>query len=206
MRERERERERVRERVNGRRMRLRRMLAGVRLVAVAVLVLAVAVTGCIQPATRVADGEAVPSYEARDLDGRTVDLRSLRGEVVLLNVWATWCFPCRREMSAFEQLHRELGGRGLRIVAVSIDAMNAERDVREFVDEYDLTFDILHDPAQQVTRVFSTIGVPETFLIGADGRLRRHWMGRIDPHAENIRAPIREAMLEAAAVGIAAPR
>jgi cytochrome c biogenesis protein CcmG, thiol:disulfide interchange protein DsbE len=202
MRERERERMRERERVNHRGAgRLRGMLAGARLLALAVLVV-----GCVQPATRVAEGEAVPSYEAQDLAGRTVDLRSLRGEVVLLNVWATWCFPCRREMPAFEQLHRELGGRGLRIVAVSIDAVNADRDIREFVDEYDLTFDILHDPGQQVTRDFNTIGVPETFLIGADGRLRRHWMGRIDPHAENIRAPIREAMREAAAVGIATPR
>lgn len=194
----ERERARVRDRVNP---AVRRRLRGVW-----VPVLAVLLSGCLQPAGRVAEGETVPSYEARDLDGRTVQLRSLRGEVVLLNVWATWCFPCRREMPALERLHRELGGSGLRIIAVSVDAGNAARDIRDFVDEHDLTFDILHDPAQQVARDFSTIGVPETFLIGADGRLRRHWLGRIDPHAENVRGPIREAMLEAAGGGVARAR
>lgn len=199
---RSRERERVRNRVNPAGMgRLMGVIRGVWVPALAVLL-----AGCLQPAGRVAEGETVPSYEARDLDGRTVQVRSLRGEVVLLNVWATWCFPCRREMPALERLHRELGDRGLRIIAVSVDAGNAARDIREFVDEHDLTFDILHDPAQQVARDFSTIGVPETFLIGADGRLRRHWLGRIDPHAENVRGPIREAMLEAAGGGVARAR
>lgn len=164
-----------------------------------VAALSLVLVGCVEPAGRVAVGERVPSLMARDLEGRAVELRSLRGEVVVLNVWATWCFPCRREMPALERLHRELGDHGLRVVAVSIDAPNAVRDIREFIDDYDLTFDILHDAAQQVARDLSTIGVPETFLIGADGRLRRHWIGRIDPDAENIRAPIREAMREAGA-------
>jgi cytochrome c biogenesis protein CcmG, thiol:disulfide interchange protein DsbE len=153
-----------------------------------------ATAACVEPPGRVAVGERVQSYAARDLEGRTLDLSDLRGEVVLLNVWATWCFPCRREMPALERLHRELGGRGLRIVAVSIDAANAVRDIRQFVDEYGLTFDILHDPAQDVTRHFNTIGVPETFLIDAQGRLQRHWLGRIDPQGESVRGPILEAM------------
>jgi cytochrome c biogenesis protein CcmG, thiol:disulfide interchange protein DsbE len=156
--------------------------------------LALALTACVEPPGRVAVGERVPSYAARDLDGRTVDLHDLRGEVVLLNVWATWCFPCRREMPALERLHQELGDRGLRIVAVSIDAANAVRDVREFVEEYGLTFDILHDPARDVTRHFNTIGVPETFLIDAQGRLQRHWLGRIDPQSESVRGAVVDVM------------
>jgi cytochrome c biogenesis protein CcmG, thiol:disulfide interchange protein DsbE len=165
------------------------------LAAAAVLLLA----GCLEPPARLAVGERVPAYAATDLDGRRLALRDVRGEVVLLNVWATWCFPCRREMPALEQLHREWSGHGLRIIAVSIDGASAERDVREFVEEYGLTFDILHDAAKDVTRAFNTIGVPETFLIDAEGRLRRHWLGRIDPHAENVRGPVGEALRERAA-------
>jgi peroxiredoxin len=155
---------------------------------------------CREVPANVTVGERVPAYSGRDLDGRTVDLRDLRGEVVLLNIWATWCFPCRREMPALEQLHREWSGSGLRIVAVSIDPATAGREIQDFVEEYGLTFDIVHDPAQDVAQAFRTIGVPETFLIDAEGRLRRHWMGRIDPHAEGIRSPIREAMREAASL------
>ncbi|HSJ05076.1 MAG TPA: TlpA disulfide reductase family protein [Longimicrobiales bacterium] len=155
---------------------------------------ALAASACVEPPGRVAVGERVPSYSARDLEGRSVELRELRGEVVLLNVWATWCFPCRREMPALERLHRELGDRGLRIVAVSIDAASATRDIREFVEEHGLTFDILHDPAQDVTRHFNTIGVPETFLIDAQGRLRLHWLGRIDPQGESVRGAVLDAM------------
>jgi peroxiredoxin len=173
--------------------RVRRVIAGVA-VAVGLMVL----PGCTEVPEKVAVGDKVPAFTGRDLDGQKLDLRSLRGEVVLLNVWATWCFPCRREMPALEQLHRDWSGSGLRIVAVSIDAANAGRDIREFVAEHGLTFDIVHDPGQDVTRAFRTIGVPETFLIDAEGRLRRHWLGRIDPHSENVRAPIREVMREAA--------
>jgi cytochrome c biogenesis protein CcmG, thiol:disulfide interchange protein DsbE len=167
-----------------------------RAAAVLALLAALAAAGCVDAPASVAVGEPVPSFAAKDLDGHAVDLRDLRGEVVLLNVWATWCFPCRREMPAFEELHRELGDQGLRIVAVSVDAAGATSDIRDFVHEYDLSFDILHDPARHVSRAFQTIGVPETFLIDARGRLRRHWIGRIDPRADGIRSPIVEALTE----------
>jgi cytochrome c biogenesis protein CcmG, thiol:disulfide interchange protein DsbE len=158
------------------------------------VVLALAVTLGCEVQREVEVGRRVPDFSASTLERETVSLAELRGEVVLLNVWATWCFPCRREMPAFEELHRELAAAGLRIIAVSIDAPGARGDILDFVREYDLTFDILHDPAKQVTRTFSTIGVPETFLIGADGRLVRHWMGRIDPHAPGVRGVIEDAL------------
>jgi cytochrome c biogenesis protein CcmG, thiol:disulfide interchange protein DsbE len=177
-------------------MRAIRRASGVAMLLLAGLLLA----GCMDVPAQVAVGEHAPPFSGRDLAGAQVDLRELRGEVVLLNVWATWCFPCRREMPALEQLHRDWSGNGLRVVAVSIDAATAARDIRDFVAEHDLTFDIVHDPAQDITQAFQTIGVPETFLIDADGRLRRHWIGRIDPHSESVRGPIREVMQEASAV------
>jgi peroxiredoxin len=169
-----------------------------RVIALATVLPAVALSGCIEPPERVAVGERVPAYAASSLDGEQLRLQDLRGEVVLLNVWATWCFPCRREMPAFEALHREWNQHGLRVVAVSIDAAGATGDIRDFTAEYGLTFDILHDAEQRITRAFQTIGVPETFLIDADGRLRKHWIGRVDPHAASFREPVAEALNEAA--------
>jgi peroxiredoxin len=139
-------------------------------------------------------GSRVPDYAARDLDGAPVRLAELRGEVVLLNVWATWCYPCRREMPGLEELHRELEGAGLRVIAVSVDAAGAAGEIRDFLDELGLTMAILHDSRGDVSRTFSTMGVPETFLIGADGTLLHHWRGRIDARSESVRGPVREAL------------
>jgi peroxiredoxin len=139
-------------------------------------------------------GKRVPDYAARDLEGRPVSLASLRGEVVLLNVWATWCYPCRREMPGLEELHRELEGAGLRVVAVSVDAAGASGEIRDFLDELGLTMAVLHDTRAEVSKAFSTMGVPETFLIGDDGVLLHHWRGRIDARSHSVRGPVYEAL------------
>jgi cytochrome c biogenesis protein CcmG, thiol:disulfide interchange protein DsbE len=139
-------------------------------------------------------GRRAPDFAAPTLEGETVSLASLRGEVVLLNVWATWCFPCIREMPSLDALQRDFAGAGLRVVGVSIDGATATGDILEFVAEHDLSLTVLHDPEQRVTRVFSTRGVPETWLIGRDGELLAHWMGRIDGRSEAIRGPVRAAL------------
>lgn len=150
--------------------------------------------GCTAPPAVAATGQRVPDYAAVNLAGQQVSLRELRGEVVLLNIWATWCFPCRREMPGLEEMHRELREHGLNVVAVSVDAAGAVGEIREFLDELDLTMQVLHDSRSDISRVFATRGVPETFLIGADGVLRHHWIGRIDARAESFRAPVLAAL------------
>jgi cytochrome c biogenesis protein CcmG, thiol:disulfide interchange protein DsbE len=157
------------------------------------LLLAVLLSAC-DLSGPVAVGAPVPGFESRDLTGQSLSLQDLRGEVVLLNIWATWCYPCRREMPAMEELHRDLAGDGLRIVAVSIDAAGSRPDIDDFLAEHDITFTILHDAEQRVTRTFRTRGVPETFLIGRDGTLLKHWIGRIDAHAPSVRLPVHEAL------------
>ena len=139
-------------------------------------------------------GGRAPAFEAATVEGERVSLAELRGEVVLLNVWATWCFPCIREMPSLEALHRELASEGLRVVGVSVDAAGDVGDIRAFVEEHGLSMTILHDPEQRVARAFATRGVPETFLIGRDGTLLKHWIGRIDGRAESVRGPVREAL------------
>lgn len=131
------------------------------------------------PRIRVPDpvgvGFRAPEFAARRLDDAThvVRLSDYRGSVVLLNVWATWCDPCRREMPSIEKLYQELGPKGFRVVAVSIDDGGAEADIRDFAREYRLTFDILHDPTGGIQRTYQLIGVPESFLIDKDGVVRK---------------------------------
>lgn len=129
--------------------------------------------------TRVTVGVPAPDFTATTLDDppepRT--LADYRGRVVLLNVWATWCGPCRVEMPSIQRLYADLAPRGLKVVAVSVDQPGAEALIRGFVREYGLTFDVLHDPTEAIARRFQVSGYPQTFVIGKDGVIRKMELG-----------------------------
>jgi peroxiredoxin len=125
-------------------------------------------------------GSRAPDFRALNIaTGDTVRLEGYRGEVVLLNIWATWCEPCREEMPSIERLHRAFGPQGFRVVAVSIDESGPDV-VRQFQQQYALTFDILHDRARAIERIYQTTGVPETFIINRDGRIVKKMIGAHD--------------------------
>lgn len=140
----------------------------------AAVLLAATVAACA-PAERQGPprvGEPARPYAAVTLDGDTVSLASLRGEVVLLNLWATWCTPCRDETPYLQEIYEEHRDQGFRVVGVSMDTRNQTDAVRMFVDEYDVTYTILHDPAMRGMDLYQALGLPATFLIGRDGTLR----------------------------------
>jgi cytochrome c-type biogenesis protein len=119
-----------------------------------------------------------PDFTATTLDGSgEVAVADLRGDVVLLNTWATWCTPCREEMPLLQSLADEFGGEGLQVVGVSIDRAGSEQRIREFADETGVTFQIWRDPENRFARTFRTSGVPETLLIGRDGSVLYTWKG-----------------------------
>jgi cytochrome c biogenesis protein CcmG, thiol:disulfide interchange protein DsbE len=130
-------------------------------------------------------GSVAPGFTARDLSGRPVSLDDLRGEVVLLNIWATWCPPCVEEMPSMQRLYETLGPEGLKVVAVSIDAApgaidpsgHAGGDIDAFVRQFGLTFTIWHDPEGEIQRIFRTTGVPESFVIDRTGYIIRKDIG-----------------------------
>jgi peroxiredoxin len=125
-------------------------------------------------------GSRAPDFTAVDLaTGQRVSLSRYRGSVVLLNIWATWCLPCRAEMPSIQRLYEALGPAGLKVVAVSIDQAEPAV-VREFQREFGLTFDILHDQTREIERVFQTTGVPETFILDRDGIIRKKQIGDHD--------------------------
>ena len=122
-------------------------------------------------------GQTVPAYSAPTVDGDSVHVASYRGEVVLLNVWATWCIPCRKEIPELQALHQDYSGRGLRVLGVSVDASDADRDVAEFAKSFGMTYTILRDPEETVSALFAIPGVPASFLVDREGVVRWRHLG-----------------------------
>lgn len=125
-------------------------------------------------------------------------LADYKGDVVLLNVWATWCGPCRTEMPSIQRLHETYGPKGLKIVAVSIDDPGKKPDVRKFLAEYKLSFEVLHDSLGAVQGAYQTTGVPETFVIGRDGVIYKKVIGAADWSSGPNRALIEQLLRERA--------
>ena len=109
-----------------------------------------------------------PEFNGSTVDGRTVSLASLRGKVVLLNFWATWCQECRPEMPMFEQMHREFAAKGLSVIG--INARERTAAIRAYAKEIRLTFPLVLDPKGEINAAYGVIGLPTTFLIGRDGQ------------------------------------
>jgi len=139
-------------------------------------------------------GNPAPDWEGFTADGERVPLARLRGQVVLLNVWATWCAPCLREMPGLQALQAHFAGRPFTVVGASVDRRSAKGEVVRFADELGITFPILLDPDQMVMSRFRTIGVPETFLIDADGIIQHRWIGEFDPMQPDVLTRV-EALL-----------
>lgn len=140
------------------------------------------VAGCTRngerPA-RVEVGLEAPSYAARNLAGDSVSLALLRGKPVLLNVWATWCLPCKEEIPYLESLHREHAADGLQIIGVSVDARGDETKITEFARDFSMSYPIWRDPDERVNSRFLAIGVPSTYLIDREGVLRWKHLGTL---------------------------
>jgi thiol-disulfide isomerase/thioredoxin len=120
-------------------------------------------------------GDAVPTYTGVTVSGESVTVGG-EGPVTLLNLWATWCVPCRTEFPDLQEIHEELGPRGLRLIAVSLDQGGTDR-VMEFVNEMEATFAIVHDREGAIEDVYRTVGLPNTYLVDAEGKLVRSWLG-----------------------------
>jgi peroxiredoxin len=132
-------------------------------------------------------------FVARDLAGRAVKFGELRGKVVLLNFWATWCPPCRKEMPAMERLHQRYKDRGLVVLALSQDQASS-REVKAFVDGLELSFPVWQDRDGLVGRQYSIRGVPTSYLIGRDGRITYRALGEYDWDGDEARRAV-EALL-----------
>ena len=155
-------------------------------------------------------GSKAPDFHANTIDAPPAakTLADYKGEIVLLNVWATWCLPCRTEMPSIQALHDRFAARGLKVVAVSVDKPGFDDEIRTFRDQFGLTFEILHDATGNIQRDYQTTGVPETFIIGRDGIIRRKVIAADDwdsPANRALFAQLLGVPASAAGVGADAP-
>jgi peroxiredoxin len=125
-------------------------------------------------------GSPAPAFALPALAGEPIALGDLRGRVVFVNFWATWCPPCRDEAPALERLYRSLREEGFEVVGVSIDDPSARDAVERFRSEFGLSFPLLFDPDKSAYRSFQATGVPETFLIDREGRIVERFVGPRD--------------------------
>ena len=146
-------------------------------------------------------GVEAPDFSVITLDSipKTKTLADYRGQVVLINLWATWCAPCRVEMPAIESLHRAYAPKGLKVIAISADDPGTDAQIRDFVKQYGLTFEVLHDTGGQegkVSRDYQTSGYPETVIIGRDGIIRKKLLGAHNWNSAENRALIERLLAE----------
>jgi thiol-disulfide isomerase/thioredoxin len=139
--------------------------------------------------------EALPALAFQDATGRERSLADWRGKVVLLNLWATWCVPCRKEMPALDRLQAEMGSDRFEVVAVSVDRSGVQ-GARKFLDETKVGRLALYaDPSARLAATLRAIGLPATLLIDAEGREVGRLLGPAEWDGEDAKRLIR-AMLK----------
>lgn len=174
---------------------MRAFLAAVAVVGAILIVIAFYPGGGPKPnlsgsaGPRVLAGAPAQSFPVKRVDGAPDGLDRYRGRVVVMNLWATWCPPCREEMPALEQLYREYRGQG--VVVLGVDQGEAPRVAAAYARGHGVTYPILIDEDQQYGRAYSAVGLPTTIVIGRDG----HVVKGID--GELTLAQMREAVAPA---------
>jgi cytochrome c biogenesis protein CcmG/thiol:disulfide interchange protein DsbE len=139
----------------------------------------------------VAAGKLAANFKLKDLKGDEISLAALRGKVVFLNIWATWCAPCREEMPSIESLYNDFkANKDFVVLAVSQDTDGVT--VRPFVEQNHISFTVLLDPRNEVGERYDVNGIPETFIIGRDGRIVAHHVGPYDWSNADIREALQE--------------
>jgi peroxiredoxin len=141
------------------------------------LVMLAAMAGCYSGTRPPRIGSAAPDFTVKDSD-RTVQLSQFKGQVVLLNFWATWCPPCVEEMPSLVEMQRQMKGRNIMVLAVSIDV--DEKAYHQFVKEHGVNLLTVRDPEQKTANLYGTHGWPETYVIDRNGVIRRKFIGPVD--------------------------
>ncbi len=132
--------------------------------------------GCTSQADNDEPSDRAPQFALKDLTGHTLRLKDLKGKVVLLNFFATWCAPCRQEIPDLERLYKRFNDQGLEIVGISLDMEGAPL-LNPFVQHYGITYPIVLGTREVVVDYGGIRGIPTSFLIDRDGRVAKHFEG-----------------------------
>jgi thiol-disulfide isomerase/thioredoxin len=141
-------------------------------------------------------GGRTPALSGETLEGGRIDLADLRGKVVLVNFWASWCEPCRDEMPSIERLRGRFPGRGFEVIAVNFGETRTK--VTDFTARHSMKLPVVLDPDKKIAGDWRVRGLPMSFLIGSDGRIRYWLFGEMDWSGEEAVRAV-EGMLSAGA-------
>jgi thiol-disulfide isomerase/thioredoxin len=130
------------------------------------------------------DGRVAPPLALQDIQGRRHTLEGYRGSVIVVNFWATWCEPCRREMPSIQRLRDKLSDKPFVVLAVNVDEPEAR--VRQFLKTTGLELPILLDPNKKVTRDWGARILPVTYIVDRDGRVRYRLVGDLDWSSDTV--------------------
>ncbi len=140
------------------------------------------------------DGEPAPDFTLNDADGNAVSLGDLKGQVVMINFWASWCGPCRQEMPLLEQIHRKYEPLGFTLLGVNVEENSA--DGQAFLKDRPVSFPVLYDPENGVSQLYDVVAMPSTVLIDRRGNVRYlhhgYKPGYENEYMDQIRALSRE--------------
>jgi peroxiredoxin len=136
-----------------------------------------------------------PGFSLRSSDGQQVSLGQMKGKVVMVNFWATWCVPCRQEMPHLQALYERYNSLGFELLAVNVEKNNAE-GARKWLEETPVTFPVLFDPNNEVTKLYKVQTMPSTVLVARDGTMRfihhGYKPGYENEYQTQVRALLRE--------------
>jgi len=166
------------------------MRACLRILATAVLAIASAgVVAALPPV-----GKPAPDFAAKSDSGRNVRLSELRGQVVLINFWASWCSPCRQELPLLSKIYTQYRGAGFALLAVNVD--DNRKDAESMLKRLDLKFPTLFDGNKKVAKLYGVDTMPATLVIDRDGRVRYVHRGYYDGYERKYEQQVRELLKE----------
>jgi cytochrome c biogenesis protein CcmG/thiol:disulfide interchange protein DsbE len=146
-------------------------------ISITVVFILLALSGCYSSSRPPRIGTAAPDFTVRD-DQRAVTLSQLKGQVVVLNFWATWCPPCIEEMPSLVQMQQRMRPKGVTVLAVSVDV--DENNYRQFLQEHNVDLLAVRDADQKSNALYGTFKFPETYVIDRSGVVRRKFIGAVD--------------------------
>jgi peroxiredoxin len=147
------------------------------------IVLLVVLAGCYRGSRPARIGTAAPDFTVKDSD-RTVSLNQLRGQVVVLNFWATWCAPCVEEIPSLVTMSQKLKPKGVMVLGVSVDA---DGDAyHRFLKDHGVNFMTVRDADQKSNDLYGTFKFPETYIIDRNGVVRRKFIGPVDWNSPEV--------------------
>ncbi len=146
------------------------------------------------PPASVAAGSRAADFKLEALDGHTVSLESLRGKVVFLNVWATWCGPCREEMPSMQVLYDDFKGNKDFVMLAASQDTGGRAQVASYVAKNGFHFTVLLDPENKISETYDVSGVPETFIINRKGQIVAHHMGAFDWSRPDVKDALQQLL------------